>query len=71
MLKIDDLDPDGVKFVINWDKMAVTASVFIPCVNTEEAKRQVKRITAEKDWQVDMKVVIEDNILGLRVWRIT
>lgn len=51
--------------------MVINASIFIPCINTEEAKSQIKRITAEKDWRVETRVTIENNILGLRVWRIT
>jgi hypothetical protein len=71
ILKTDDLNPDGVRVVINWKKMVTNASIFVPCINTEKAKSQIKRITAEKDWQVETRVTIEDNILGLRVWRIT
>lgn len=29
-LRLDDLDPDGVKIIVKWDKMVVGASVFIP-----------------------------------------
>jgi len=71
ILKTDDLNPDGVRVVVNWKKMVINASIFIPCINTEEAKNQIKRITAEKDWRVETRVTIENNILGLRVWRIT
>ena len=37
MLRLDDLDPDGVKVVVDWGKMVVGASVFIPCINTQKA----------------------------------
>jgi hypothetical protein len=71
ILRTYDLNPDGVRVVVNWEKMVVNASIFIPCVNTEEALSQIKRITAEKGWSVETKVLIEDEKLGLRVWRTT
>ena len=71
ILKTDDLNPDGVRVVVDWDKMVINASIFVPCINTEEAQSQIKRITAEKDWRVEARVTIEDAKLGLRVWRIT
>ena len=69
MLKVHDLDPDGVRIVVNWDKMQVNASVFIPCVNVNKAKKQAKNVTKLKGWKIVTRVVVEDNKLGLRVWR--
>jgi|TARA_R100001530_G_scaffold40774_1_gene31318 hypothetical protein len=71
ILRTYDLNPDGVRVVINWEKMVVNASIFIPCINIEEALSQIKRITAEKGWGVETKILIEDEKLGLRVWRTT
>ena len=44
VLKIDDLNPDGVRVVVKWDNLVVGSSMFIPCVNTEEAMRQAAKI---------------------------
>lgn len=71
ILRTYDLNPDGVRVVVNWEKMVVNASIFIPCVNTEDALSQIKRITAEKGWSVETKILVEDEKLGLRVWRTT
>lgn len=71
ILRTYDLNPDGVRVVVKWDKMVVNASIFIPCVNTEDALSQIKRITAEKGWGVETKILVEDEKLGLRVWRTT
>ena len=71
ILRTYDLNPDGVRVVVNWEKMVVNASIFIPCVNTEEALSQIRRITEEKGWSVETKILIEDEKLGLRVWRTT
>jgi hypothetical protein len=68
-LRIDDLNPDGVKVIVQWDSMVVGASVFIPCVDTEKAKQQITKIAELKTWQVEMRVRIEDKMFGLRIWR--
>jgi hypothetical protein len=49
--------------------MHVGTSIFIPCINTEEAKKQVKNVLIERSWEFLSKVRIENNYLGLRVWR--
>lgn len=69
IFKKNDLNPDGVRITISWDNMSVGASIFVPCLNTEKASRQIKAITNEKGWQIKQKVRIEDGKLGLRVWR--
>lgn len=69
VLKTDDLNPDGVRIVVNWDNMAVGTSVFIPCINTEEAMRQAAKILVAKDYKTEARVVVEDEILGIRIWR--
>jgi len=68
-LKVDDLNPDKVKVVVQWDAMVVGASVFIPCIDTEKAKQQLEKIAAFKSWQVAVRVRIEDKMFGLRIWR--
>jgi len=66
---LDDLHPDGVRIVINWDKMVIGASFFVPCLNTQKAKEQVTTIAKGKRWQVTIKIVIENDKLGIRIWR--
>ena len=69
VLKTDDLNPDGVRIVVKWDDMVVGASVFIPCINTEEAMRQAAKIAVGKGYETEARVVIESEILGVRIWR--
>jgi hypothetical protein len=71
VLKTDDLSPDGVRIVVNWDNMVVNASIFVPCVNTDKAIKQVKNIALIKGWEIVTRVTIENNKFGLRVWRMT
>ena len=70
ILKSDDLSPDGVRIVVNWDSMVTSSSVFILCVDVQEAVRQVKNIAETKGWTLETQVRIENNKLGVRIWRI-
>lgn len=67
--RTDDLHPDGIRIVVAWDKMVVGASAFIPCINTEEAKKQIAKIAKKKGWEVQVHVHIEDERFGVRMWR--
>ena len=69
VLRTDDLNPDGVRIIVAWDELVVGASVFIPCINTEEAMKQAAKIVVEKDFKTEARVVVEDEILGIRIWR--
>ena len=40
VLKNSDLNPDGVRVVIDWEKFLVGMSIFIKCINTENDRRQ-------------------------------
>jgi len=68
--KTDDLHPDGVRVVVDWDKMSVGASVFMPCINVIEAKKQFEKIADSRGWQVKVHARIEDERFGVRMWRI-
>ena len=48
ILRSDDLNPDGVRIVINWDNMVTSSSVFILCVDVQEAVRQIKNVAKTK-----------------------
>jgi len=68
-LRIDDLSPDKVKVIVDWEVMVVGASVFVPCVDTVKAKQQTEKIAELKGWKTETRVRIENNMFGLRIWR--
>lgn len=70
ILRSGDLNPDGVRIVINWDNMVTSSSVFILCVDVQEAVRQIKNVAETKGWTLETQVRIENNKLGVRIWRI-
>ena len=67
--KKNDLNPDGVRIIVKWDDMVVGSSVFIPCIDTQEAMRQSAKVLVNKDYKTEARVVIENKILGIRIWR--
>tara|TARA_R100001377_G_scaffold80305_1_gene59112 strand:- start:101 stop:322 length:222 start_codon:yes stop_codon:yes gene_type:complete len=71
VLKTSDLNPDGVRIIVNWDYMVIGSSVFILSVNTQEALSQIKKIMNDKGWKYQMQIRVEDEKLGVRVWRLS
>ena len=68
-LKVDDLNPDTIKIIVDWSSMVVGASVFIPCVNNVKAKEQLHKIIADKGWRAEIRTRIENEMFGVRIWR--
>ena len=71
ILKTYDLSPDGIRIIVNWESMVIGSSVFILSVNTQEALTQIKNIMNAKGWEYQMQIRVEDEKLGVRVWRLT
>ena len=69
MLMLDDLDPDGIKIIVDWNSMVINASAFIPCINTKKTITECKRIFELKSWGIETRILIEDSKLGVRIWR--
>jgi hypothetical protein len=61
---------NGVSFNVDWTQFKVGWSFFIPCFHVEEGKQEVKQVTRRLGYRVAIKVVIEEGIRGLRVWRL-
>lgn len=64
------MSPDGVHIDVPWDTLRVGYSLFIPCINTERAKVQVKEVFAVRGWKPKIADRIEKRCLGIRVWRV-
>lgn len=60
----------GISFEIDWAKFKPGRTFFIPCLDTEAAKKEVLRVVKRLQYSVEMKGVIEGGIKGLRVWRL-
>ena len=56
VLRLHDLNPDGVRIVVDWGSMVAGSSVFVPCINTTKALEQVRRICVDRfEWQIKAK----------------
>ena len=60
----------GISFEIDWAKFKPGRTFFIPCLDLEEAKREVKLVAKRLSYSIEMKGVVENGIKGLRVWRL-
>jgi hypothetical protein len=69
ILKIYDLSPDGVTIEVNWKDMTIGSSIFVPCINTGEAVKQVTKIFSDRSWELEHRLRIEGGNLGVRCWR--
>ena len=45
-------------------------SFFVPCLNCMQAKQDIARTAKRLKVQILMKVSIENDIRGIRVWRV-
>jgi hypothetical protein len=62
---------ESVRYQINWERFKPGRSFFIPCLNPPEALKEILRVTKRLKLHVVTKVVIEDGVQGLRIWRVT
>lgn len=60
---------DGVTYELDWREFTIGSSFFIPCVGVTTGKQLIERKMARLGYAVIVKIVIEDNVKGLRVWR--
>jgi len=70
ILRTDDLNPDGVRIIVNWDDMVTSSSVFILCINVTLAVEQIYNVAKRRKWQIKTQIRVENEKLGVRVWRI-
>lgn len=61
---------EQVSYEINWKKFKRGTSIFIPCLDTSEAKVRVTRVLKRFKIKHLMKVEIRDGIKGLRIWHL-
>jgi hypothetical protein len=55
---------------VNWRNFKRGHSFFIPCINSSAAKKAILAVVRKQKFDVVMKVVIEENVRGIRIWRV-
>ena len=61
---------NGVNYQIKWPEFVPGTSIFIPAIDTESAIKAIQKESERLEFQFVHKVVIEDGIKGVRVWRL-
>ena len=60
---------EKVSYNVNWQQFKRGYSIFIPCLNPVAAKKEIMPTLRRLRIEVISKVVIEEGIQGLRLWR--
>jgi hypothetical protein len=61
---------EKVQYQIDWTKFKVGYSFFIPCLNPRKSRKYILETVHRLKYKVVTKVVIEDGVRGIRVWRV-
>tara|TARA_R110000868_G_scaffold170286_1_gene405523 strand:- start:123 stop:317 length:195 start_codon:yes stop_codon:yes gene_type:complete len=61
---------ERISYNINWRNFKAGYSFFIPCLDPPSAKKVILRVTKRLKIKIITKLVIEEGVKGLRVWRI-
>jgi len=61
---------ETVSYLINWKKFYKGYSFFVPCINHREARDTLARVTKRLGIEIVTKLVVEEGVKGLRVWRV-
>jgi len=60
----------GLPIEIQWNKFVPGTSIFIPCLNRVPVANYITKTTKRLGFKIVIKFVVENDIYGLRVWRI-
>jgi hypothetical protein len=61
---------EKVSYQINWEVFKRGTSIFIPCLDPALALDEITRVTKRLKINVLTRVVIQDGVQGMRIWRL-
>jgi hypothetical protein len=61
---------ESVTYQLDWSKFRRGQSFFVPCIDHEKAKNTVYAVAKRLGVSIEIRVVIEEGIKGLRVWKV-
>lgn len=64
------MEIETVQYRINWAKFRFGTSFFVPCINHYTARRTIEAFFRPHKIKVITKLVINEGVKGLRVWRV-
>ncbi len=64
------METHGIPVTIDWGKFQIGTSIFVPGVDQGKLQREFRREMQRLKLKVVIKPVVENDILGVRVWRV-
>jgi hypothetical protein len=61
---------NGVDYQIKWPEFKPGTSMFLPAINTKAAIEAITKESERLEFEFVHKIVIEDGVQGIRVWRL-
>ena len=61
---------EGIPVIIEWHKMVLGSSFFIPALDTEPLKQQILDLAVQRGIRLRCKETVENEKIGIRFWRI-
>ena len=61
---------NGTDYQILWSEFKPGSSIFLPAIDTDAAVAAITKESERVEFEFVHKVVIEDNVKGIRVWRL-
>lgn len=61
---------EKVTYQINWKNFKAGYSFFIPCLDPRKSRKEIMQVLHRLRYRVITKVVIEDGVRGIRIWRV-
>lgn len=65
------LAPDGEEIIVDWAKMRVGMSVFVPCLDFQQVLDEFNYVCDNMDWTFDYVIRVEAEKIGVRFWRLS
>lgn len=62
---------DGVPIVLETYDFVVGSSFFVPSFNPQVHAQTARKSLAKLGYKTTHRVVIEDGVLGFRIWRVS
>lgn len=61
---------ETVSYQLDWSKFRKGYSFFVPCIDARAAREELHHVTKRLNVDIVTKIVIEDGVKGLRIWRV-
>ena len=61
---------NGVDYQILWAEFQPGTSIFLPAIDTKAAIAAITKESERLEFQFVHKIVVEDGVKGIRVWRL-